>query len=67
MVVQHVVGLVAGYAHLEELEAPSVDGADEQRAELVHHFGADELLRPLGDPMAQLCGGALRERERDDR
>ena len=46
VVVEQVVGLVAGHPLLEQPEAEGVDGADEQPAELVDHRGTEPAIDP---------------------
>ncbi len=67
VVIQHVVGLVPRHALLEQPEAERVDGADEQPGQPVQRRRAEPVLHPVGDPVLQLLGGALGERERHDR
>ena len=67
VVVQHVVGLVPGHPLLEQPEAERVDRADEQPGQPVQRRRAEPVFHPVGDPVLQLLGGPLGERERHDR
>jgi hypothetical protein len=64
--VEYVVRLVPRHPTLEELEAIGVDRPDEQAAEPVDRLGAEAGRDAMSDPVLELAGRALRERERHD-
>lgn len=66
VVVQDVVGLVAGHPLLEQPKAVAVDGAHVESAETVEHGLPRALLDPPGDSVTQFLPGPLGEGEGDD-
>lgn len=67
VVIEHVVGVVAGDVLLEQAEAVRVDRADEQPSKQVEGPRAKAFLDLTSDAVLQFLGGTLSEGECDDR